>query len=169
MQYVGFWMRALAMVIDIILMNLLAMLLSALMMPVAGIRLSDEQMQAHLDRLQAGATHIDPFTMQQLLIYAGVLSLVSLVAVIVIDVVFPATKMMASPGKFLLGMAITDLNGQRMSVGRAIGRHAAKFVSLLPLGAGFVMAGFTHKKQALHDMMVQTVVVARQSLKGEQL
>ncbi len=62
-------------------------------------------------------------------------------------------------GKMLLNIKVTDLQGTRISFGRATGRYFAKFISALLLMVGFMMAGWTKKKQALHDMIVGTLVV----------
>jgi uncharacterized RDD family membrane protein YckC len=54
------------------------------------------------------------------------------------------------------------VNGQRISFLHATGRFFAKMVSgLIPLGIGYIMAGFTQRKQALHDMIASTLVVRR--------
>ena len=62
-------------------------------------------------------------------------------------------------GKRALGMTFTDLEGRRLSFGRATGRHFAKWLSTLTLSIGFIMAAFTPKKQALHDLVAGTVVL----------
>jgi len=64
-------------------------------------------------------------------------------------------------GKMALGIKVTDLEGNRVEFGKATGRHFGKLVSGILLGLGFVMAAFTQKKQALHDMMANTLVVNR--------
>ena len=58
---------------------------------------------------------------------------------------------------------MTDLDGKRIGFGQATGRHFGKIISALPFGVGFIMAGFTEKKQALHDLMAGTLVVRRDS------
>ena len=60
-----------------------------------------------------------------------------------------------------MGLKITDLEGKRISVGRAVGRYFAKCLSLLSLGIGYAMAGFDKEKRALHDRIVATLVVYR--------
>ncbi len=67
----------------------------------------------------------------------------------------------ASLGKMALGIKVVDRQGGRISFGRATGRHFAKFVSGLVLMIGYLMAGFTARKQALHDMMAGCLVVNR--------
>ena len=72
-----------------------------------------------------------------------------------------SSEKQATVGKMVLGMVVTDVNGGRISFGRATGRHFAKWLSALILGIGFLMAAFTERKQALHDMIADTLVVSR--------
>jgi uncharacterized RDD family membrane protein YckC len=58
-------------------------------------------------------------------------------------------------------MVVTGLDGRRISFARATARHFAKYISTLILFIGFIMAAFTAKKQALHDLIAETVVVNR--------
>lgn len=64
-----------------------------------------------------------------------------------------------SLGKLAMKMAVTDHEGKRISFWRASGRHWGKLVSGLLLCIGYVMAAFTEKKQALHDLMAGTLIV----------
>jgi uncharacterized RDD family membrane protein YckC len=65
-------------------------------------------------------------------------------------------------GKMALGLYVTDLEGRRISFARASGRYFAKLItSLIPLGIGYAMAGFTEKKQALHDMIASCLVLRK--------
>jgi uncharacterized RDD family membrane protein YckC len=58
----------------------------------------------------------------------------------------------------IFGLKVTDLNGQRISFERATGRHFAKWLSSLILFIGYIMAGFSERKQALHDLLAGTLV-----------
>lgn len=65
-------------------------------------------------------------------------------------------------GKMALGLTVTDMQGRRVSFGRATGRYFAKFIThMIPLAIGYIMAGFTEKKQALHDMIASCLVLRR--------
>ncbi len=66
---------------------------------------------------------------------------------------FESSHLQATPGKMALGIQVTDLNGERVSFGRATGRHFGKWVSALTLGIGYLMCLFTARKQCLHDLM----------------
>jgi uncharacterized RDD family membrane protein YckC len=64
-------------------------------------------------------------------------------------------------GKRAAGLMVTDIAGQRISFGRATGRYFGKILSAMLFYVGFLMAAFTDKKQALHDMLSGTLVVLR--------
>jgi uncharacterized RDD family membrane protein YckC len=66
----------------------------------------------------------------------------------------------ATFGKAAMSLRVTDLKGQPLTFGHATGRFFAKIVSgMIPLAIGYIMAGFTEKKQALHDMIASTLVL----------
>jgi uncharacterized RDD family membrane protein YckC len=67
----------------------------------------------------------------------------------------------ATFGKMAMGIVVTDENGGRIRFGRATGRYFGKYLSSLFLAAGFILAAFTARKQALHDMLAGTVVLDR--------
>jgi uncharacterized RDD family membrane protein YckC len=68
----------------------------------------------------------------------------------------------ATFGKAAMSLCVTDLTGQPLTFGHATGRFFAKIMSgLIPLGIGYIMAGFTKKKQALHDIIAGTPVLRK--------
>ncbi len=87
------------------------------------------------------------------------MALVNIVADWVYSAYFESSERQATLGKMALGLKVTDLNGNRISFAQATGRHFAKWVSAIILMIGFIMAGFTDRKQALHDMIAGTLVV----------
>lgn len=64
-------------------------------------------------------------------------------------------------GKMACGIKVTDMEGNRISLGKATGRYFSKFISAIILGIGFFMVGFDDKKQGLHDKIAGTFVVSR--------
>ncbi|MBE0616275.1 MAG: RDD family protein [Burkholderiales bacterium] len=73
--------------------------------------------------------------------------------------VMESSSRQATFGKSLLGLQVTDLNGDRLSFLRAFLRNLAKIISAIPFDIGFIMAAFTGRKQALHDMITKCLVV----------
>lgn len=77
---------------------------------------------------------------------------------------FESSSKQATLGKMAMGIIVTDLNGNRISFGKANGRYWSKIVSGLILYIGFIMAGFTEKKQALHDIIAKCLIVKRRTV-----
>ena len=80
---------------------------------------------------------------------------------------FESSRLQATPGKLILKLRVTDMTGKSIPVWRALLRSIAKIISGLPillLGAGYLMAAWTEKGQALHDLIVQTLVLERRYL-----
>ncbi len=86
-------------------------------------------------------------------------SILSLVVWWVYFAVLHSSKWQASIGKKAVGLKVVDENGNRISFGRATGRYFAEFLSALILGIGYMMVGWTKKKQGLHDMIAGTFVI----------
>lgn len=64
-------------------------------------------------------------------------------------------------GKMAFGIKVTDMNGNRLSFGRASARHFAKYLSGIICSIGYLVALFTERKQALHDLIAGTVVLKK--------
>jgi uncharacterized RDD family membrane protein YckC len=90
-----------------------------------------------------------------------VVNAVSLVFSVLYFAWFHAAYAMATPGKMAVGIKVVRLDGERISFLRGVGRYLATIPSTLILMIGFLMAGFTRRKQALHDMICDTLVVDR--------
>ena len=65
----------------------------------------------------------------------------------------------ATIGKRLLGLKVICADGSRTSFGVATVRHLMKFLSLFILMIGFLMSGWTKRRQALHDMPCDCLVI----------
>jgi uncharacterized RDD family membrane protein YckC len=73
-----------------------------------------------------------------------------------------SSERQATFGKAAVSLRVTDLEGGRLSFGHATGRFFSKIVSgMIPFAIGYIMAGFTAKKQALHDMIAGTLVLRK--------
>ena len=83
--------------------------------------------------------------------------------------VMHSSALQATLGKLLLGVKVTDREGNRISMGRSLGRFLGMvFVSsIFTLGIGYLLAGVTERRQALHDMIAGTLVVRRDATPAE--
>jgi uncharacterized RDD family membrane protein YckC len=75
----------------------------------------------------------------------------------------------ATLGKRAMGIKVTDDYGRRIGFGRATGRYFGKIISGIIFNIGFLLAGWTARKQALHDMLAGTLVVFREVQPGQPL
>ncbi|TGC06664.1 hypothetical protein CUN85_12740 [Methanolobus halotolerans] len=73
--------------------------------------------------------------------------------------IMESSSYQATFGKQLIGMKVTDLAGNRISFWKATLRHFAKILSSVVFYLGYLMIGFTEKKQGLHDMIAGCLVV----------
>lgn len=64
-----------------------------------------------------------------------------------------------TPGKMLVGVRVTMVNGESLELGPAVLRYLGYFASTLLLGIGYLMVAFTPQKRGLHDYIAGTVVV----------
>jgi uncharacterized RDD family membrane protein YckC len=64
-------------------------------------------------------------------------------------------------GKRMCGLHVTDMQGQPINFQRASVRFFCKFISAVFMLAGFIMAAFTEKHQALHDLIADTLVLRK--------
>ncbi|HSC45156.1 MAG TPA: RDD family protein [Candidatus Acidoferrum sp.] len=150
--YAGFWLRLVAHLVDGILIGVVMM---ALLIPLAVMT----GVGAGLRRFHPN----DPPDPAMVMAFIGSLWLLILVAVIggwLYNAYCESSEWQATPGKKILNLVVTDLNGNRVTFGRASGRFFAKMISgIIPFGIGYIMAGFTERKQALHDMIASCLVL----------
>jgi len=58
-----------------------------------------------------------------------------------------------------MGLQVVTGQGERVSFSQATERHFMKFLSLFSAGVGFMMAGWTKRRQALHDIPCDCIVI----------
>ncbi len=92
---------------------------------------------------------------------AAALSAISTVISVLYFSFMESSKYQASVGKLALGLVVVDMDGNRIDFGKALLRNVGKFVSTVILFIGYIMAAFTDKKQTLHDMIANTLVVKK--------
>lgn len=93
---------------------------------------------------------------------AGAVAIANVAYVLVAILYWPlmeCSERQATIGKQLLGIQVTDANGARLTFVRSLLRNIAKILSSLPFGLGFLLAAFTARKQALHDLITKCLVV----------
>jgi uncharacterized RDD family membrane protein YckC len=152
--YAGFWLRVVAHLIDDLLLGIgigILVLIGVAMVGVGSIRSTIEGMNG------------EDFQMPGAIISAiFLLILASILLVWLYNAGMESSQHQGTLGKMALGLIVTDSQGRPISFGHATGRYFAKIITgLIPLGIGYAMAGFTEKKQALHDMIAGCLVLRR--------
>jgi uncharacterized RDD family membrane protein YckC len=155
-EYAGFWLRLVALVIDNVVLGLGFFLVLIPLIFLTGLRTLLDNFHPNEDLNDAG-----------IFMLIGLVFLVataSLILTWLYHALMECSEWQATLGKKALGLVVTDLAGQRLSFGRATGRHFGKMLTnLIPAFIGYIMAGFTGKKQALHDMLAGCLVLRRNS------
>lgn len=153
-DYAGFWKRFAAYIIDAIILYIPQTLIEK---AFGGTAAKAALQQAILD----GAGNPDAMVAANAHYY-GIMwpaMLLILVMGILYFVVCESSAWQGTVGKLALGIRVTDLDGNRISFMKALGRYFAKFLSAIILCVGFMMAGWTRRKQGLHDMICGTLVL----------
>ena len=153
--YAGFWLRLLAYVIDALVMGVACSIVVVPFVLVMGLTAATG---AGDGEVESGGAAILAVLMGSFIL---VIVFFVLVAAWLYFAIMESSSKQGTLGKMALGLKVTDLEGRRISFGRATGRHFGKIVSQTILYIGFIMAGFTQQKQALHDIMAGCLVVRR--------
>ncbi len=131
MQYVGFWPRVGAEIMD----GLITGLASFILVFILALALPESM--------------------------HGMLPLMGYIIYPIYSAYFVSSDYMATPGKMAIGAIVTKPDGTRLSFPNALGRALAKYVSAFLLLIGYIIVAFTEKKQGLHDFMATTVVIKK--------
>jgi uncharacterized RDD family membrane protein YckC len=154
-QYAGFWLRVVAYLIDSIILSVGFM---ALFIPFAIMT----GLTAVLGNIHPGEDPRDVGAVLGATFFLGLFTVGSLAFLggWLYHSKMESSSWQATLGKKALNLRVTDLYGARITFARASGRHFAKLITgLIPLGVGFMLAGLTERRQALHDMIASCLVL----------
>jgi uncharacterized RDD family membrane protein YckC len=148
-RYGGFWMRFLARLIDGVLLFIVGLVIRiplGLMMGGAALTMNRNDPAAGLAMVPA------------LIAASGVATILQIAVAVAYEVYFVSTRG-GTLGKIALGLRIVRADGGPVSMGLAVGRYFAQWLSAFILFIGFIMAGFDPEKRALHDRICNTRVI----------
>jgi uncharacterized RDD family membrane protein YckC len=155
--YAGFWLRLVAAIIDNLILGVpsvfLFFLLFAGMMPML---------------MHAGEGGNPTAVVFMFLPRIMALVVISVVGRWLYWSLMEASECQATLGKKALGLYVTDMEGRRTTFGRTSGRFwGGRGISAIPYLGGLyylidcIMCGFTERKQALHDMIANCLVLRK--------
>jgi uncharacterized RDD family membrane protein YckC len=149
-SYAGFWKRFVASIIDGIILSIAHFLAFLPLLGLLGLGVGSA-MTGDMESLAGMILAFIAGTM----LYALAIMILGWLYYALMEI----SVNQGTLGKMALGIKVTDLNGNRISFGKATGRYFGKILSSMIFMVGYIMAGFTEKKQALHDMMAGCLVV----------
>jgi uncharacterized RDD family membrane protein YckC len=147
--YAGFWRRAGSFVLDTLVIQIPAGVLTDLL---GGSGASSTTSTNPLTGQTSAHFHIEPLRF-------ALTSLFGFVVAWLYYALLQSSSWQATVGQRAVGVHVTDLDGKRISFARASGREFASILSGLIFGIGYLMIIWTRRKQALHDMLANTLVV----------
>jgi uncharacterized RDD family membrane protein YckC len=155
-NYAGFWKRFLAWLLDKIILGtinwiILVPILAAIGITSSGFPFSD---------LMNNPDEVDIAALVGIITaMAGVAMVIQTLVNVLYHSFFESSKFQGSIGKMALSIIVTDTNGTKLDFTKALVRNLCKIISDLTFTVGYIVAGFTEKKQALHDIIAGTLVV----------
>jgi uncharacterized RDD family membrane protein YckC len=143
LEYAGFWLRVWAGAIDVVLEALVALLVTVVVDFVM--------------RFTSPKFGLSPITAR----YATGIAFIFVLAIgaWLYCAFSESSRWHATLGKRVLGLQVLTSAGGQLSFGQATVRHFMKFLSLFTGTVGFMMAGWTKRRQALHDIPSDCIVV----------
>ena len=154
LPYAGFWARFVAFLVDGLILGVpFTVIVLVLMFMMGGFSLL--MRREPVESSEAAAAVAAPIVL-------GLLA--SLFFFVIVEWLYFAgmesSARQATFGKAVMSLRVTNVEGQRISFGHATGRFFAKIISgMVPLAIGYIMAAFTARKQALHDLIAGTLVL----------
>jgi uncharacterized RDD family membrane protein YckC len=145
-RYAGFWIRFLAKIVDLIIVSLCVMLLVG-----AEDALMTHMYPRYIDRMAP-----TPFLIE-LVLYILALFLLPLSYFAFMEI----SPLQATIGKWIFRLRVTDLQGNKIKLWQALVRHFLQYLGAAILYADYFVIPFRDKKQSLHDIVAQTVVVRK--------
>jgi uncharacterized RDD family membrane protein YckC len=160
LQYAGFWIRFVAYIIDSLILTIpifiIAMIFGVVVGIITGVAGRTHSFENAGSEPAVGAVMGLGIVVMELVIWAAIMVIAWLYFA-----KLESGPMQATYGKRALGLRVTSLSGERIGFGQASGRFFGKLLSGMTLYIGYIMAGFTERKQALHDMVAGTLVVRK--------
>lgn len=151
-EYAGFWWRFLAYIIDDLIIGAVSWIFALPILAVFGVSMYSLK-EAGLDTDDA------ELLILPIVFAASSIGLIAMVLQWLYFALMESSKHQGTLGKIVLKIKVTDLEGNRVSFARATGRYFGKILSGMIFLIGYIMAGFTEKKQALHDMLASCLVI----------
>ena len=158
-NYAGFWMRFVAIIIDGIIIGIIQSFVIIPILAAVGFGFVGTAQTMDMSDPNNIAGMIGA-----IMAVAGTYWILSMCIQVLYFSFMESSKWQATIGKMALGLTVMDMNGVKLDFGKAFVRNICKIISNFTLLIGYIMAGFTDKKQALHDIIAGTLVVKKSTI-----
>ncbi len=157
-KYAGFWLRFAAYIIDQFVIGFAGFVIAVpIIIGIVAFGVNLSFMKNRDEFFNEGG----------LMMVGGIIGLVILIALFSLVMkwlyyaLMESSKYGGTLGKMAVSIKVVDLNGNRISFGRASGRYFSRIITNMTMLIGYIIAGFTDKKQALHDMIASCLVIRK--------
>jgi uncharacterized RDD family membrane protein YckC len=157
-KYAGFWLRFVAYIIDYVIIQILQSFIVLPFLAVLGFSIATQGFPFDFEEMASE----DFFELLALAMSTiSTLLLISVAIQVLYYSLMESSKFQGTLGKMALGIVVTDLKGNPVDFPKALLRNLAKIISGMLFLLGYIIAGFTEKKQALHDIIASALVVKK--------
>jgi uncharacterized RDD family membrane protein YckC len=153
-NYAGFWMRLVAFIIDGIIIGVLQSFVFVPILGALGVSIFNSSPDMSDPDQVAGMV-------ATIMAAVGTVWILAMIIQILYFTFMESSKYQATVGKLALGLMVTDMNGGKLDFTKALVRNLCRIISNITMLIGYIIAGFTEKKQALHDIIAGTLVVKK--------
>ena len=157
-KYAGFWLRLAAFIIDGFVISIAVCIVAIpIIIGIIAFGFNLKDIKGSSDFFNHGG----------LLLVGGIIGLIVLFVFLIIVMewlyfaLMESSKFGGTLGKMAVHIKVVDMQGNRITFGRATGRYFSRIITDMTFFIGYIIAGFTEKKQALHDLIANCLVVQK--------
>ncbi|HEY5824758.1 MAG TPA: RDD family protein [Cyclobacteriaceae bacterium] len=156
MTYAGFGLRLVAIIIDWIIIGVLQSFVIVPILVAMGF-----SMFAGASTMDTGDPEATAGMIAAIMAMAGTFWILAMCIQVLYFSFMESSNLQGTVGKLALGIIVTDMNGAKLDFGKAFIRNLCRIISNMTLFIGYIIAGFTEKRQALHDIIAGTLVIKK--------
>lgn len=147
LPYAGFLNRFVAFILDYLLISIIMGFVLALFLPAEFMAEGPEAFEYNEDYVRDLSEAAGPWQYVFFLIWG------------LYNALMHASNWQATLGKRVMGIIVTDVEGERLSFSKALLRFLGKLLSTILFFIGYFFALFTSRRQALHDLLAGSIVL----------
>lgn len=155
-NYAGFGQRLVAIIIDSIIIGVVQSFVFIPILAAVGLGFASGAENMDMSDPDQAAGMIGTIMASM-----GAIWILAMVIQVLYFTFMESSKTQATIGKMALGLKVTDLEGNKLDFSKALIRNLCRLISNFTMLIGYIIAAFTEKKQALHDMIAGTLVLKK--------